>query len=88
MTRKELKILHFQNYGKVCWLCREKKDRRDLTLHHIEPIVFGGEDTEENTCIACTHCHFEVINKVKVRSKEYRQLMKQIEDFRNTCRRN
>lgn len=65
----------YAKYGKRCEVCGKKFKAKDLTGHHIVMKSRGGEISEENILIACEHCHFEVINKMKYGSKEYWDLM-------------
>lgn len=38
----------------ACELCGS---RRNLDVHHIIPVVYGGTDEEDNLIVVCKHCH-------------------------------
>lgn len=65
----------YAKYGKYCEVCGKKFKANKLTGHHVIMKSRGGEISEKNILIACEHCHFEVINKIKYDSQEYWDLM-------------
>ncbi len=41
----------------VCYYCREKFEKSDLTMDHVVPIVRGGRSTKSNVVVACKECN-------------------------------
>lgn len=79
---QRVKNLLLEKFGKICWLCLKEFKLHDLTLHHILEHQYTHHTVEEESCILCTRCHFEIVNKLVYQSKEYNDLMEQIEQYR------
>ena len=50
----ELRKKIFERDGEICCHCGATTD---LTIDHIDPVVRGGEDTEDNIQILCRTCN-------------------------------
>lgn len=46
-----------------CGACELCGRRYGLELHHIVPVAFGGEDTNENLILLCSPCHARLTPK-------------------------
>ena len=55
---KKLRKKLITKYGNTCSRCGQSFDT--LHLHHIIPVVSGGETTENNSLILCASCHRKV----------------------------
>lgn len=73
--KKYVKQYLLKTYGRYCWLCMEKFDTKELTIHHVIPFHISRTTTVKDSMILCEHCHFDVVNKVKYGTKEYDELM-------------
>jgi 5-methylcytosine-specific restriction endonuclease McrA len=82
--QQRVKNILLGQFGNFCWLCRCKFKLHDLTLHHIIEHQYSHHTVEEESCILCTHCHFDVVNQVAYQSKEYNDLMGQVEQYRSS----
>lgn len=56
---KKIRDDRIQNVGR-CELCGSTQA---LELHHIIPVMFGGEDSEDNLLLVCTGCHARLTPK-------------------------
>lgn len=68
-----------------CELCGSKKG---LELHHIIPVVCGGESTEDNTILICEKCHYmltpkNTLTKIGIRKIKYNNLLIDIQNFKS-----
>lgn len=43
--------------GLRCQACRKRKQRKQLTAHHILPREFGGTNEMDNLITVCHRCH-------------------------------
>ena len=73
--KKVVKQELLSKYGKYCWLCMEKFDTKDLTLHHIIPYSISHTTTLKDSMILCQNCHFNIVNNLKYGTPEYDELM-------------
>ena len=74
-NKPTIKQYFFKRYGQRCWLCGQYFDKPDLTLHHVIPVSISHKTIAEESSIVCTHCHFDIINKISYNTREYWQLM-------------
>lgn len=51
----------YKKYGRECQICGSKKD---ISVHHIRPKAFGGNDKEENLMPMCGDCHDEIHRRI------------------------
>ena len=54
--RQEIKT----KQGCRCGLCSQKKNPRQLEIHHIKPRCEGGTNEKENLVALCVVCHRSV----------------------------
>lgn len=69
-------------HGYRCWLCGKEFKKDELTLHHIIEWQFTHHTVEEESCILCKHCHFDIVNKATYQSIYYNLLMELVEYYR------
>ena len=48
-----------EHFGCTCVYCGETYELHELTLDHVHPRVFGGEDITSNIVPACSSCNQE-----------------------------
>jgi hypothetical protein len=46
-----------EKYDFTCQICNKRLPWDGLHCHHILPLSYGGEDTEDNLTILCVECH-------------------------------
>lgn len=79
-NKTAIKQYFYARYGHRCWLCGKEFEMTELTLHHIIPFHITRHTVLSESSIACTHCHFKVINKVPYNTQEYWELMEKMFD--------
>ena len=59
--RSKAKKLRQSNWWKVkeniCYYCKLRFDREELTMDHKVPIARGGRSTKSNVILACKQCN-------------------------------
>lgn len=70
-SRRQVKDRLMMEYGKLCWCCGKRFDKKGLTLHHIHQFCETHDTTYEDSMILCYQCHFEYINHIAYGSREY-----------------
>lgn len=55
----------------VCFYCREKVGREQLTMDHVVPLSRGGESKKGNVVAACKKCNNKKKFLVPVEWEEY-----------------
>jgi 5-methylcytosine-specific restriction endonuclease McrA len=48
-----------EHFGCTCVYCGSTYELHELTLDHVHPRVFGGEDITSNIVPACSRCNQE-----------------------------
>ena len=48
-----------EHFGCTCVYCGKTYELHELTLDHVHPRVFGGEDITSNIVPACSRCNQE-----------------------------
>ena len=43
----------------ICYYCKEKFPRTELTIDHIVPVARGGRSTRGNMVVCCRKCNME-----------------------------
>jgi len=60
---------YFLSQHSLCALCLEKGFTVPATeVHHIKPLIVGGDDSDENLMASCKSCHSR-ITMAEVRNK-------------------
>ena len=76
-TKSLVKRALIEKYGTSCWLCGKNVGYK-ITLHHVKPKAYGGDDSYENSSLVCEYCHQHVINQLTYGTEEYERLMKKL----------
>jgi len=82
-----IKWLLIQRNGMYCMLCGKHCEPFDIQMHHIKPKWVCKKEhgvidnTYSNVSLVCTNCHC-YIHSFDYRSKEYQDLMMQIESHK------
>ncbi len=73
---ENLKRLVRERAGSRCEYCLSHQDyiMGRLQIDHILPISKGGQDTEENLCLACELCNQYKWNKIVATDPETNQV--------------
>ncbi len=70
-----LRIL--EEAGYQCAYCGHR-DGLNLTAHHIQPDVSGGETSDSNLIALCHNCHNRVDNTSTISAKDIRRLKRHL----------
>lgn len=76
---KDYRERAFAEFGERCELCGVRLPRANLVIHHYKELRKTGNDSIDNLCVLCYHCHndthldkahFEYTrNKIEIRRK-------------------
>ena len=60
-ARELRKTSYFQNLFAqgICYYCKQKFPKAELTLDHIVPLSRGGRSTRGNMVVCCRKCNME-----------------------------
>lgn len=70
---KDYRERAFAEFGERCELCGVRLPRANLVIHHYKELRKTGNDSIDNLCVLCWHCH------------EKTHMSK--ESFEDTCRK-
>ena len=59
-NRKRVKEQLIENYGCVCMVCEQKKERKDITMHHITKFAECRVTKYDECGLVCVECHREI----------------------------
>lgn len=54
-SKVKYKLYEKKNY--TCIYCREKFNKKDLTIDHVLPRRFGGTSKKSNIAVSCRDCN-------------------------------
>ncbi|MEW6110231.1 MAG: HNH endonuclease [Nitrospirota bacterium] len=63
----------------MCYFCKRKFTKKELTMDHIVPLIRGGKSTKGNIVPACKECNSRKKHMLPIEWEEYMESLRKEE---------